>query len=461
MNEKINIKKVLSTFKRDPSVSINPYDSKDNIIQKFVSGFDLSIYKDERLKIKVFGVGGAGCNIVQKSIDSGLDRNSAYLLNTDIKALNNSTAKNKITLGPNVMQGFGAGKDPENGYRCAVDSKEVIENALEDCNVLFIVAGMGKGTGSGASSYIASLAKQKNILVISVVCTPLSAEGEQAMTISSKYINKLQEESDSIMVFSNEKILSNSISKNQGMSEVYNESDLYVINAIYTFQKLVADSLSSIDFSDFKTTIKNSKRIILHTLKTYSSKESVQKVSSVLNSTIFGINYDNSDKAIVYFYGTTEVSGNLFLEIVQNIKQVSHKDNFDIISCVRNNYNSKKPELQVSLALTGEDNLLNSIDLKETFFNPVSTNQESSIFKSKKIYTSRTEILSKPRSTRSIETNYRQLSLDTTSDIDSTSRINLHTMSSEEKIMKTIKILSKNTQKAEEDNLELFNSFND
>ena len=157
--------------------------------------------------IKVIGVGGGGNNAVNRMSVLGLEGVEFWVANTDAQVLYKSHVKNKITLGPDVTKGLGAGADPEIGRKAAINSEEEIKNALFGADMVFIAAGMGGGTGTGAAPVIAKIAKDLGALTIGVVTRPFDFEGRIRHAFASEGIEKLSKVVDSLIVISNEQLL--------------------------------------------------------------------------------------------------------------------------------------------------------------------------------------------------------------------------------------------------------------
>src|ERR1700681_2893999 len=136
--------------------------------------YSLPEREEEIVPIKVVGVGGAASNAVDRVLLDGLERADLIAINTDVQSLTSSVAPHKVQLGRTVTRGLGAGGDPELGYQAAVESTEEIREALSDANVIFVCAGLGGGTGSGAAPYVAQLAREAGALVIAFVTLPFT-----------------------------------------------------------------------------------------------------------------------------------------------------------------------------------------------------------------------------------------------------------------------------------------------
>lgn len=134
-------------------------------------------------RIKVFGVGGAGCNAVNRMVNDGVKGVEFYVCNTDLQSLNQSKCANKIVLGKNTTKGLGAGGNPENGSKAAIESEEDIRKAIAGADMVFIACGEGGGTGTGAAPIFAKIAKEVGALTVGVVTTPFDFEGRDRKSV--------------------------------------------------------------------------------------------------------------------------------------------------------------------------------------------------------------------------------------------------------------------------------------
>ena len=158
-------------------------------------------------RIIVIGVGGAGNNAVNRMIEDSINNVEFYVLNTDKQALSLSKAKNRITIGKDVTKGLGAGGDPSVGKKAAEASKDEIKQIVEGANLVFVAAGMGGGTGTGAAPVICRIAKEAGALAIAIVTRPFSFEGNRKIQYSVEGLNELRESCDALIVVSNDKLI--------------------------------------------------------------------------------------------------------------------------------------------------------------------------------------------------------------------------------------------------------------
>ena len=207
-------------------------------------------------KIKVIGVGGAGNNAVDRLIESGLMSAEYVVVNTDNQALARSKAANRIQIGVQLTKGLGAGADPSIGRLAAEENKEQIQEALKDTDLVFITAGMGGGTGTGAAPIIAKIAKEMKILTVAVVTLPFTFEAKRRMDNAVMGIEELKKSVDSIITIPNDKIRQ-VVPKNTSFSDALKVADEVLRQGIRGIAELIVKpSLINLDFADVKTTLK-------------------------------------------------------------------------------------------------------------------------------------------------------------------------------------------------------------
>ena len=158
-------------------------------------------------KIKVFGIGGAGCNAINRMVDEGLQGVEFFVCNTDVQVLNVSMVKNKIVLGKETTKGLGAGANPEVGKKAALESEAEIRDAMEGADMVFLTAGLGGGTGTGATPTFAKIAKDLGALTVGIVTKPFSFEGRKRMDQALNGLDELKEYVDSLIIVSNNQVL--------------------------------------------------------------------------------------------------------------------------------------------------------------------------------------------------------------------------------------------------------------
>ena len=211
---------------------------------------------DPEVNIKVIGVGGGGGNALNCMAESGVTDIEYIAVNTDASALRNSKATSKIQIGAKLTRGRGAGNKPEVGERSAKENKEEIAAALKDADMIFITAGMGGGTGTGAAPIVAQIAKEMDILTVAVVTKPFLFEREQKMLQAERGIAELKKYVDSLIVIPNEKLLVG-LDRPLTMRESFSLADDILKTGVKSISDLITDDgFINLDFADVSTIMK-------------------------------------------------------------------------------------------------------------------------------------------------------------------------------------------------------------
>ncbi len=190
--------------------------------------------------IKVVGVGGGGGNAVNRMIASGLKKVSFIALNTDVQALQRSNAQTRIAIGKELTGGLGAGGQPEIGEKAAIESKEEIKKELENVDMVFITAGMGGGTGTGAASVVAEIAKTCNALTVAVVTTPFAFEGKKKLMLAQQGIEKLRKNVDTLILIPNQHLL-NVVDNNTPIRQAFLLADSALMQSVQGISDLITE----------------------------------------------------------------------------------------------------------------------------------------------------------------------------------------------------------------------------
>ena len=208
---------------------------------------------DKPAVIKVIGVGGGGCNAVNRMMDAGMQGVQFIAVNTDKQALNRCKAETKIQIGEKLTRGLGAGGNPEIGQRSAEETLDEIHDLLEGADMAFITAGMGGGTGTGAAPIIAKASKDMGILTVGVVTKPFAFEGKKRRTQAELGLNFLKKYVDSLVVVPNDKLLE-TCDKNTTMIEAFNMADDVLRQGVQGISDLISEfALINVDFADVKS----------------------------------------------------------------------------------------------------------------------------------------------------------------------------------------------------------------
>ncbi len=302
-------------------------------------------------KIAIIGVGGGGNNAVNKMADDEMEGLTFIIANTDIQVLNNSNIPNKIILGKELTKGLGAGANPVIGEKAAQDSLEEIREMVSGYDLVFVAAGMGGGTGTGAAPIIAKEAKDTGALVVGIVTTPFTFEGKRRITNANVGLDEFRQNVDSIIIVSNDRL-----KEELGtipLTESFQYSDAILKQAVRTITDLInSHSLINLDFADVKTVIEDQGLALIGVGRASGENKAVEAAIAAINSPILESSIEGARNAIVNIAGS---STNLSIEqahiAIDTIKE-SAGDDIDIIFGVTIN-DSLEDEIVISVIATG------------------------------------------------------------------------------------------------------------
>lgn len=258
-------------------------------------------------RIVVIGVGGAGNNAVNRMIDDNISSVEFYVANTDQQALSRSKAKNRIILGQDSTGGLGAGGDPEVGRIAAEESADKIREIVTGANLVFIAAGMGGGTGTGAAPVIAGIAKEAGALTVAIVTRPFTFEGKKRIANSVEGLNNLKNSVDAIIIVSNDKLLM--VSGTAPISEAFAESDGVLAQSVKTVTDLIlCPSFINLDFADVKNTLKDSGISLIGFGMGSGPHRSQEAANNAINSPLLEASINGARRAICAVTCGREVS---------------------------------------------------------------------------------------------------------------------------------------------------------
>lgn len=219
--------------------------------------FELEMDSSASAKLKVIGVGGAGGNAVNRMIGAGLRGVEFIVTNTDVQALNQSLAPHRLQIGKTTTRGLGSGGNPEQGRRAADEDEQILSDALDGSDMVFITAGMGGGTGTGAAPVVARLAKQHGALTVAVVTRPFGFEGRRRLRQADDGLAELRAEVDTLIVIPNERLLE-VVEQGTTLTDAFGVADEVLLKATKGISDLVTvPGLVNLDFADVKAVMSN------------------------------------------------------------------------------------------------------------------------------------------------------------------------------------------------------------
>jgi cell division protein FtsZ len=236
------------------------------------------------VRIKVIGIGGGGCNAINTMITSGLARVDFIASNTDLQALDRSLAPYKIQLGPERTRGLGAGAKPEIGRDAALESKEHIRECLEGADMVFVTAGMGGGTGTGAAPIVASIAREMGILTVGVVTKPFQYEGKRRNKHAEEGIRDLRRHVDTLLVIPNQRLLG-IVDKSTPLLEAFKVADDVLRQAIQGIADVITTTGHvNVDFADVRTVMSHTGRAVMGMGVSYGPNRAIEAAQKAMCS---------------------------------------------------------------------------------------------------------------------------------------------------------------------------------
>jgi len=305
------------------------------------------------VKMKVFGVGGAGNNIIDSMYAQGFKNLEFVLFNTDTQQLNHKNPQiRKIAIGSKLTNGFGAGSDAKIGQKAAFESKDLIREIIGDADLVFTVFGIGGGTGTGAGPEIAKMAKEAGALSIVLTTIPFDYEGAKKKQLSKEIVSQLKNFCDSYVLFSNEKLLS--IYGNSHIDECFDKINSQIQKSIATVVDLITETgIQNIDFADVRTILKEGGHTIIGS-DIGPSDDLDLIIQNAVESPLFeGTLRGCKDVIIQMLYGK-KTRFNAGQQIVSKIQSIAMNDEIDVRFGIATN-ESLNDEVKVSIIATSTD----------------------------------------------------------------------------------------------------------
>lgn len=259
-------------------------------------------------KIKVIGVGGGGGNAVNRMINEKVQGVDFIVANTDLQALNASKAQTKIQLGPKLTKGLGAGSNPEVGDKAAQESEEQIQKALEGADMVFITAGMGGGTGTGAAPVIAKIAKDSGALTVGVVTRPFSFEGPRRAKFATEGLEELKSNVDTLIIVANNRLLE-MIDKKTPMMEAFKEADNVLRQGVQGISDLiVTPGYINLDFADIKTLMSNQGAALMGVGNSAGENRATEATKKAISSPLLEVSINGAQHVLMDITGGKDLS---------------------------------------------------------------------------------------------------------------------------------------------------------
>ena len=310
---------------------------------------------DRVVKIKVIGVGGAGNNVINRMMESGVEGVDFIVVNTDKQDLNKSKCPNKIQIGEKLTGGMGAGSKPDIGRKSAEESRAMISKALEDTDMVFITAGMGGGTGTGAAPIVADLAREAGILTVGVVTKPFKFEGANRMRQAEAGIAELGDKVDSLIIIPNDR-LKYVTDQKITFANAFGIADDVLKQAVTSISELVGFSekvIINLDFADVSAVMKDAGRAHMGVGIAAGREKAEQAATAAVSSPLLETSINGATGVLVNVTGSSEMTLD-DVEIAAGIVQEAASPDANIIfgATVSDEF---EDELRVTVIATGFD----------------------------------------------------------------------------------------------------------
>lgn len=314
--------------------------------------FELSATPTTNAVIKVIGVGGGGGNAVEHMITENIAGVDFICANTDIQALKRSSSKIVLQLGEELTKGLGAGADPEIGRLAAEENRDRIRSILADTDMIFITAGMGGGTGTGAAPIFAEIAKELNILTVAVVTKPFSFEGKKRLTIADEGIKNLTKSVDSLIIVPNNKLLP-VLGKQTSLLNAFREVNNVLLGAVQGIAELITKpGLINVDFADVRTVMSETGMAMMGTAEAVGENRAREAAEAAISSPLLeDIDLNNASGVLVNITAGSNMTIGEFEEIGEVIKSFTSENATVVIGTVINP--DMSDNLRVTIVVTG------------------------------------------------------------------------------------------------------------
>lgn len=313
---------------------------------------------DQIAKIKVIGVGGGGCNAVNRMIESGVQGVEFIVANTDLQVLNVSKAETKLQIGKSITNGLGAGANPDVGREAALESKKEIEEALSGADMVFVTCGMGGGTGTGAAPIVAEIAQDLGALTVGIVTKPFRFEGKKRMDHAEIGIEELRHHVDTIIVIPNDR-LRDIIDRTTPMMEAFKEVDNVLRRGVQSISDLIAVSgLVNLDFADVKTIMSKRGNAIIGIGIGVGENRAVEAAKQAVSSPLLETTIDGATDAIINITGGNSLTLFEAEDAAEVVRNAANTDINTIFGAVINE--NLNDEVIVTVIATGFDDNMDS-----------------------------------------------------------------------------------------------------
>tara|TARA_B100000530_G_C15872383_1_gene453949 strand:- start:25 stop:1173 length:1149 start_codon:yes stop_codon:yes gene_type:complete len=314
--------------------------------------FELMDAHSQSAVIKVIGVGGGGGNAVSHMVNTGIEGVDFVCANTDAQALNTARVKTALQIGCNITKGLGAGADPDIGRQAAMEDRDRIVEVIEGADMLFITAGMGGGTGTGAAPVVAQVAKELGILTVAVVTKPFELEGSKRMTIADHGIAELSKYVDSLITIPNEKLLA-VLGSDTTLIDAFQAANEVLQGAVQGIAELITTpGTMNVDFADVRTVMSEMGMAMMGSGVSSGDGRAREAAEAAISSPLLeDVNLSGANGILVNVTSDLNLTIGEFSEIGDTIKEFAASDATVIIGSALDQ--SMKDEVRVTVVATG------------------------------------------------------------------------------------------------------------
>ncbi len=305
-------------------------------------------------RIRVIGIGGAGCNAINRMVEMNIPGIDFIACNTDLQALTRCRASNVLQLGADITHGLGTGGNPQLGYEAVLEEEETIRRHLEGSDMVFITAGMGGGTGTGGAPVVSRIARELNILTIAIVTKPFQFEGRRKIEVAENGIRELQDHADTLIVIPNQRLL-NAVEPNTTLKDAFRLADEVLCNAVQGISELITlPGLINLDFADVRTVMASMGKALLGSGIGRGENRAAEAVQRAIRSPLLeDLSIQGARAILINIVGGEDLTLNETTAAVEMIQREADKDaNITMGAVIHDSYSGT---MKVTVIATGFD----------------------------------------------------------------------------------------------------------
>lgn len=340
-------------------------------------GFAFEIGRESDVSIKVIGIGGGGGNAVNRMVVGGVSGVDFIAVNTDKQVLNFSAAPVKLQIGEKITRGRGAGSNPEVGREAAEESRDEIRRLMEGAEMVFITAGMGGGTGTGAAPIVASIAREMGILTVGIVTRPFAFEGMKRIRHADEGIAKLRDKVDALLVIPNERLKYVSDQKIT-FQNAFEIADNVLRQAIQSISELITvPGLVNLDFADVETIMKDAGYAHMGVGRASGKSKAAEAAKMAIQSPLLETSIDGARGVILNITGSADMGLEEVEEAAAMVKEAAHQDAHIIFGAAVDE--TLDDEIRITVVATGFDEGMRNAKKLDDIFSSIKMNAEEKI----------------------------------------------------------------------------------